>query len=123
MAKAFRINTGPICGAVTSTGATIKAAVVRDTSQAAVIFDTSPDFTAPRRVAASGSWVDPEKEYEDRILTFQLSGLTPATSYHFQLELNGVVHDERPGGFKTFPARDSHTSFRFACASCSGNRN
>jgi hypothetical protein len=50
-----------------------QSAVVRDTSQAAVIFDTSPDFTAPRRVAASGSWVDPAKEYEDRILTFQLS--------------------------------------------------
>jgi len=122
MAKAFRINTGPICGAVTSNSATIKAAVVRDTSQAAVIFDTSPAFTAPRRILASGSWVDPEKEYEDRILTFQLSGLTPATDYHYALELNGVVHDTRPCRFKTFPARGSHTGFRFACASCSGNR-
>jgi len=122
MAQAFRINTGPICGAVTSTSAVVKAAVVRDASQATVILDESPAFAAPRRVAAAGSWVDPEKEYEDRILTFQLSGLSPGTRYHYMLELNGVVHDDWAGQFTTFPARGTHTSFRFACASCSGNR-
>jgi alkaline phosphatase D len=66
--------------------------------------------------------VDPNKDYEDRIVTFQLSGLTPATTYHYKLELNGVLHDLRPGRFTTFPARGSRTNFRFAVASCSGNR-
>jgi phosphodiesterase/alkaline phosphatase D-like protein len=122
MAKAFRINTGPLCGAVTSTGAVIKAAVVRDVSQATVLIDTSSGFTAPRRVNATGSWVDPEKEYEDRILTFQISELSPGTHYHYVLDLDGVVQDNRPGRFTTYPARGTHTSFRFACASCSGNR-
>jgi alkaline phosphatase D len=122
MAKAFRINTGPICGAVTATSAIIKAAVVRDTSQAAVLVDESPALAAPRRVTSTGSWVDPEKEYEDLVLTFELSALKPATRYHYVLELNGVVQDDRPGRFTTYPARGTHTSFRFACASCSGNR-
>jgi phosphodiesterase/alkaline phosphatase D-like protein len=122
MAKAFRINTGPVCGAVTSTSAVIKAAVVRDVSQAAVLIDNSSSFPAPRRVNASGSWVDPEKEYEDRILTFPVSDLSPGTPFHYVLELDGVVQDNRPGRFTTYPARGTHTSFRFACASCSGNR-
>lgn len=121
MAKAFRINTGPICGAVTATSAVIKAAVVRDTSQAVVLVE-SPALQTPLRVTASGSWIDPENEFEDRILTFQLFGLQPATPYRYVLELNGVVQDDRPGRFATYPLRGTHTSFRFACASCSGNR-
>jgi alkaline phosphatase D len=120
--SAFRINTGPICGAVTPTSAEIKAAVVPDSAQAVAIVSESPTFTAPRRFDASGSWMDPDRDYEDRILTFRLTGLSPATTYHYVIELNGVAHDQRIGRFTTFPARGSRTSFKFACSSCSGNR-
>jgi len=122
MPSAFRINTGPVCGGVTSTSAEIKAAVVRDSTQPAVIVAESPNFVASRRFEATGSWIDPRNDYEDRVLAFRLSGLSPATTYHYVLELSGVVHDQHVGRFTTYPARGSKSSFRFACASCSGNR-
>jgi alkaline phosphatase D len=122
MPTAQRINTGPICGAVTPTSATVKVAVVRDTTQAFAIVADNPSLTSAKRVAPIASWRDPKNDYEDRILTFQFSELMPSTTYHYMIELNGVVHDQRPGKFTTFPARGSKTSFRFGCASCSGNR-
>lgn len=50
------------------------------------------------------------------LLTFAAAGLTPNTTYHYQLVVDGEPVTTHPGTFTTFP--EGPTSFTFAFGSC-----
>jgi alkaline phosphatase D len=69
---------------------------------------------------ASPNWFGPATALLERgnMLEFYATGLVPDTQYYYALEVNGLVQNERRGGFKTFPPPDQPTSFNFIFASC-----
>jgi alkaline phosphatase D len=50
------------------------------------------------------------------VATFQLSGLTPDTQYHYALEIDGALNSASQGRFRTFPPEETPASFMFICA-------
>jgi alkaline phosphatase D len=50
------------------------------------------------------------------VATFSFDNLNPDTPYHYEIEVNDVVVEEKRGRFKTFPPEDQPASFKFVCA-------
>lgn len=120
--QSLRIHTGPWCGAVTDRGATIKASVLRNVQQARLIVSRDPELlTGWLGFPALSIWIDPERDYKERIVTCRATGLEPGTRYHYALELDGVVQAARIGSFRTFPPQGERADFRFAFGACSSN--
>jgi phosphodiesterase/alkaline phosphatase D-like protein len=124
-----RIFAGPWVGAVTATGATVKAAVMRNVGTGRLIVGEDEGLTVNARVfpVAQEPWEDEDQKYEYRIASFQAAGLTPSTTYHYAIELDGSlaqsdVRDTPMGRFRTFPGRDDRASFAFGLGSCSSNK-
>ena len=94
-------------GAVNNTGArvTIKTAVDGDVR---LLVSDDVDITA-------GRVLDPDST-DDRVASFRIGGLTPATDYYYAVEIDGVVDTGRQGRFSTFSTGPS--SFRIALGSC-----
>lgn len=101
---------GPWSGAVTSSAATIKAAVTSDALARLALSTSSnlanPTFHSPALSSAS----------DMTVAAFNLSGLQPNTQYYYALEINGALLADRAGRFRTFPREEQPASFKFICA-------
>ena len=97
-------------GAVTSTGAIVKARM--------------PAGVAARlklRASSGESQIipaDPPASAGIHIATFRLQNLIPATRYTYALEVNGRASYYPPGVLRTFPDSGKPASFHFAFGSC-----
>jgi phosphodiesterase/alkaline phosphatase D-like protein len=97
-------------GAVTSTGAIVKAKVPPGVKARLVVreFGSTPDpMVLEPLLLPSGT-----------VVTFQVTGLRPATLHTYTLEVNGRPSYYPPGILRTFPAEGKPASFRFAFSSC-----
>ncbi|HTD67700.1 MAG TPA: alkaline phosphatase D family protein [Candidatus Limnocylindria bacterium] len=104
---------GPICGAVTSDSAWVKAKLRYKESVARLVVSKSVDLSAP-------IWFGPMTAITERgnMVEFRAQGLDAGTQYYYGLEVNGAVQLDRRGAFKTFPPVDQPASFNFAFGSC-----
>lgn len=108
---ANRIIFGPWVGGVTSTEATIKAAVAKGVASQLVLSQNS-DLSNPQQFAPtsiSGS-------QEMTVVSFALTGLQTDRQFHYALRIDGAPATDRQGRFRTFPAENQPASFTFACA-------
>jgi alkaline phosphatase D len=119
MAEHLRTQAGPWVGALSESSATIRASILSGVTSAGVIVAEDEALTLrPQTFPASSIWVDPERDYRHKIATFVAQGLTPDTSYHFRLELDGSTTKALPGRFRTAPRAGDARGFKFALAGC-----
>ena len=98
-------------GGVTPTSAQVHARVPADTAATVrLAVGTQPDLTDARRLAPE------DVEAPRDVYRFALSGLTPATRYHYALLLDGRLDRSRRGAFRTF--EEGASSFRVAMGAC-----
>ncbi len=102
---------GPWIGAVTSTQATIKAAVAPGVSPQLVVSRNS-NLSNPTQHQPTRMSVAPEMT----VVTFKLNALSANQQFHYALQINGSPVTSRQGRFRTFPTEGSPASFTFACA-------
>jgi alkaline phosphatase D len=105
-----RIIFGPWSGAVTATSAVIKAAV-ENGARVQLVLSRNDDLSAADVIAASEVSVS-----EMTVTAFVPNGLTPATQYHYALNVDGQIVATSQGRFRTFPLADAPASFTFVCA-------
>lgn len=105
------IERGPWSGAVTPASSVVKAKLVRHGATARLLISTNADLHSPRHSAPAKA-----DDRDGKVVAFALDQLTPNTSYHYALEVDGKVDPEKRGQFRTFP--NSAASFEFAFASC-----
>jgi phosphodiesterase/alkaline phosphatase D-like protein len=118
-----RVYAGPFCGALTESGAKVKASVPRNVMSAAVLVAENPAFTGTvRRFSDVKIFYDAELGYKNKILSAGIDGLESGKRYHYRFELDGEVDTFNVGEFKTLAPRDTRASFRFACGSCGNYR-
>jgi phosphodiesterase/alkaline phosphatase D-like protein len=97
-------------GAVTSTSARVVARYEDPEAQVRLAVDTS------------GEWADPtlldgtQPATNENVRHFQLTGLTPQTTYHYALEVDGRIASAHRGHFQT--VADGPYSFRVALGGC-----
>ena len=108
------IVAGPWCGAVTPVSASVTVHLGESDLAARLVVSTEPDLGNPlysRTVVSASASGDNVR--------LDIGSLTPDTTYHYAVELNGVLQDapERTGNFRTFPSPGA-ASFRFCFASC-----
>ncbi len=106
---------GPWSGAITSNSAVVKVAV---SNQAAIRLLLS-ETTGGNGDLVNTSSHNPQQLDADsrhKVAGFFLENLKPDTQYHYAIEVNNVVVQEKLGRFKTFPPEDDPFSFRFVCA-------
>lgn len=109
---AHEIIFGPWVGGVTSSSATIKAAIDKDAS-VELILSQSSTLSSPEQFSPTGISVSGEM----KVVAFTLTGLLPDKQYHFALRVGSAAPAAgRQGRFRTFPPEGSPTSFTFACA-------
>jgi phosphodiesterase/alkaline phosphatase D-like protein len=100
-------------GGVTATTAVVKARVTHATPDLRLLLSTSAEsFADARRLPAAGS-AQPD---EHGVLTFELDGLTPSTTYYYAV--SNPFGRTAAGRFRTFAA--GPMSFALAFASCAG---
>lgn len=97
----------PWCGAVTASGATVKARLSASGVQARLVVSEREGLAAPLFSPPSTS-----SGTNGNVVALTIAGLRPATRYDYALELNGIVDPARVGRFTTFPSDPA--SFRFA---------
>lgn len=102
-----QIDRGPWSGAVTPSGAVVKAKLIRDGLHAKLMLSTSQN-AASGVVAASAT----SQAAQGNVVPFMLMGLEPNTQYFYALEINGRLEPGKSGAFRTFPA-PGRASFQF----------
>ena len=123
MASNLRTQAGPWCGGLTDTSVQIRASVLRSVASARAIVAEDANLTVNRReFPAVSLWSDPERKYRHRIATINPQGLSPGTDYFFRLELDGDTNKALPGRFRTAPALNSASGFKFALSGCARPR-
>jgi phosphodiesterase/alkaline phosphatase D-like protein len=111
---------GPLSGSVAESEAVIKAVVEPDITNVSLVLKANEKpgegdaWRAPDNI-----WADPEREYENNIYTFRVSGLLPDTKYHFALVTDGKIEENARGKLRTFPKAGEPAGFKFAFGSCS----
>lgn len=105
---ASEIESGPWSGAVTTHGAVVKVVPKPGVSKIRLKYGEGDD---------QGQWksISPQKT-SGEALGFQLSGLKPAQTYHYGIEVDGLLENGKLGSLHTFPL--GAASFHFAFASC-----
>lgn len=101
---------GPWSGAVTSNSATIKAAV-KNGSTTRLALSRNSDLSAAE-IISPRTTINPDMT----VVAFDLNGLQPNIQYHYALQINGQIVNEKRGRFRTFPEPDKPASFMFVCA-------
>jgi len=98
-------------GALTPTSISVNAQVAEGGTTARLAIATTEDLEAAR-------WSEPHAVSEDanRIVSFAIDGLEPATDYHYAVEVDGELDLVRRGEFSTPP--DAPFSFSIALGSC-----
>ncbi len=104
-------------GAVTATSAVVKAKVT-PVGEARLLVGYSPGryepaLSVPARVEAIDA--------AGRIVSFALDDLTPATAYHYALDLAGEVDNTHAGTFRTFPNGPADVIIAFASCAETGS--
>ena len=95
-------------GAVSESGATVKAKLAHDFDDVRLEVTDGESFETAEAV---------EGEQSDRgIATFLLTELAPDTEYFYAVVADGVREQNRQGSFRTFP--EGPASFTFAVAAC-----
>jgi len=98
-------------GAVTTSGGEVRARLRSSDGAARLAVSTSPDFSDPTMVepgATDGT--------SEPIVAFVVDGLSPATTYHYAIEVDGALDEVRIGEFTTFA--EGAASFRLAVGAC-----
>jgi phosphodiesterase/alkaline phosphatase D-like protein len=119
MPEDLRTGSGPWCGALTDTSATIRAAVFKTVKTARVLVSQDPALSNSVRsfeIADTDYWTD--RFYQYKVATARITGLEASTLYHYALELDGNVESSLPGRFRTAPRLGSASGFRFALSGC-----
>jgi phosphodiesterase/alkaline phosphatase D-like protein len=104
---------GPICGAVTSDSAWVKAKLRYKGSSARLLVSTSVDITTPKTFGPVTAVTE-----RGNMVEFRATGLAPDTQYFYAVEVNGKPVMNKRGAFKTFPPPNQPASFNFAFGSC-----
>jgi alkaline phosphatase D len=115
-ASAFaEIVAGPWSGALTDRSIAVNAQLSGPEIPARLVVSRAADFSQPIHSAPQVS-----SSATGNSLRFDLAGLDPDTSYHYALELDGVLSTAvgKAGRFRTLPP-PGPASFRFAFSSCS----
>lgn len=99
-------------GALTPTSIRVNARATHDTTQVRLHVSENPDFSEAR---VSG-WYTAAQAINNRVVSIPMQGLTPGTSYHYAIEVDGQLDLPMQGRFTT-PV-SSPLSFTFAFASC-----
>ena len=97
-------------GAVTDSSARVVARYEESGAQVRLAVDTSATWSDPIVLDGTPSRTNKNAHH------FQLTGLTPKTTYHYALEINGRVDTTHSGHFRTFG--DGPFSFRVALGAC-----
>jgi alkaline phosphatase D len=97
-------------GAVTDSSARVVARYEEAGTQVRLAVDTSDDWTSPMVLDGTSPRTNTNVRH------FNLTDLTPQTTYHYALEINGQVDTAYSGHFRTFA--DGPFSFRVALGSC-----
>lgn len=97
-------------GAVSSTGGSVVAELdkTRGPYTVRLAYSTDPDLVSPSFTAS---------QTPDQYARFDITGLSPATVYHWAVEVDGTLHDTARGTLRTFPTSGNLT---IATASCAG---
>jgi len=98
-------------GAVTPTAATIVASLREADGNVRLAVSSTPALRAATFVAAERVADDPE------VARFPVTGLVPDSTYHYAVEVGGVLDRDKAGTFRT--TVDGPASFTFAFGSCS----
>jgi hypothetical protein len=102
------------CGAMTSESCAIRARPHDEFEDARLLIGTDPDLTGAEIVTSDSVF--------DRVVDFRVSGLTPATRYHYAVEVDGILDTTRSGSFRTFPVPGQPVRIVFAgCARIGSN--
>lgn len=112
------IERGPLCGAVTTNSAVIKAKLATNGATARLVFSRSAELTEPLYSAA-----DTAATNRGKVVAFTLDQLVPDTAYHYALEIDGKIVPEKHGEFRTFPMGPVSFSFAFGSCSLTGSTN
>jgi alkaline phosphatase D len=99
-------------GAVTSTLATVKAKLLKDSNTVRLLVSPNEDLSNPLYSDVSPA----RSDLNNRLVSVPMSGLTPDTPYYYAIEADDRVDMTRRGKFRTFPR--SPASFSFAFGSC-----
>lgn len=99
-------------GAIEPTAARVNARIKIDSPEVRLHVSEQSDLSGARisDFEAADLWTN------NRVVSFRMPGLTPGTSYHYALEVDGTLDLSKQGGFTTPVARP--LSFTFAFASC-----
>ncbi len=102
------------CGAVTRSSCVIKARPVGRPGTVELLVGTDAAFADARPYAVTETF--------DRVRTFRIGGLAPATRYHYALRVDGTLDATRAGRFETFPEPGQPVRLAFgACARIGSN--
>ena len=99
-------------GAVTAQSAKVKAKLITDSTEARLAVSVQPDLSLP----VYSNWDTSITSENNRIVSFEVSGLLPNTQYYYGVEIGGSVDTLSAGRFHTFP--EGTASFTFALGSC-----
>jgi len=97
-------------GGVTDTSARVHVRPPNPNTTVRLVVDTAQTWTTASRHAGSHPQSSPE------ITHFHLQDLTPETTYHYALEVDGRIDTTRTGRFRTFSR--APFSFRVALGAC-----
>jgi phosphodiesterase/alkaline phosphatase D-like protein len=98
-------------GALAPTSAAVVARVTDPAAQVRLAVASDPGLSEPLWVAASQRPAD-----DPALVRFDVTGLAPGVRYHYAVEVDGEVVEQRAGQFRTIPS--GPTSFSFALGSC-----
>lgn len=99
-------------GGTTPSNVSVKARLARDAAGIRIALSSQPDMTRPMYSSPSAVGEDAG----DRVVSFDVDGLSPATRYYYAVEVDGHIDASRQGTFRTLP--QGPASFTFAFASC-----
>ena len=97
-------------GGVTTTAASVVAKLADEAASARLLVSSDPSLRQP--IASA-----PANPDEHRIVRLSIGGLSPSTTYHYAVEVDGRLDMVRSGTFRTFA--DGPQSFVVAAGGCS----
>jgi hypothetical protein len=98
-------------GGITSTSAEVRARVDGDAATSRLAVSPTSDLTGARFITGRSASTD-----DSQLVAFTVTGLEPATTYHYAIEVEGELDRVRTGTFGTFG--EGAWDFTLASASC-----
>lgn len=101
------------CGAVTSESARFKAKVTDEAAVVRIAYSSAPDLTDLSYSLSDTALL----AVNNRVVDAAISGLAPASTYYYAVEIDGVLDTLTRGQFETFPEFGAGV-FTIALGSC-----